>query len=64
MLLITTIIPLVRNVGGSTREIAILEPIVAFCVARKATMLGTATLIFRIRRTIKEVRDINFTQHR
>ncbi|GMN68885.1 hypothetical protein TIFTF001_037937 [Ficus carica] len=64
MLLITTVIPLVRYVGGSTREIAMLEPIAAFCVARKATMLGTATLIFRIRRTIKEVRDINFTQNR
>ncbi|GMN71476.1 hypothetical protein TIFTF001_053409, partial [Ficus carica] len=41
MLLITTVIPLVRNVGGSTREIAMLELIAAFCVARKATMLGT-----------------------
>ncbi|GMN22344.1 hypothetical protein TIFTF001_047429 [Ficus carica] len=64
MLLITTVIPLARNVGGSTREIVVLEPIAAICVALKAIMLRTATLIFRIRKTIREVRDINFTQHR
>ncbi|GMN22189.1 hypothetical protein TIFTF001_048972 [Ficus carica] len=53
-----------QNVGGSTRDIAMLEPIAAFCVARKATMLGTATLISRIRRTNKRVRGISFMQHR
>ncbi|GMN20083.1 hypothetical protein TIFTF001_042998 [Ficus carica] len=52
------------NMEGSTLEIAVLEPIVVSCVARKATMLGTAILISRIRRTIREVRDINFTQYR
>ncbi|GMN66376.1 hypothetical protein TIFTF001_035440 [Ficus carica] len=58
MLLITTVIPLVRNVRGSTREIVVLEPIVAFCVARNATMLSTATLISRIRKTNKEISRI------
>ncbi|GMN65653.1 hypothetical protein TIFTF001_034723 [Ficus carica] len=64
MLMITTVIPLVRNVEGSTWEISVLEPIVAICVVRKATMLGTVIPISRIRRTNRKVRDINFTQHR
>ncbi|GMN65191.1 hypothetical protein TIFTF001_034265 [Ficus carica] len=63
MLLITTVIPLIKNVEGSTREIAVLEPIAASYVARKATMLSTATLISKACRTIREVRDINFIQH-
>ncbi|GMN54076.1 hypothetical protein TIFTF001_023191 [Ficus carica] len=64
MLLIATVIPLVRNVGGGTREIAVLKPVAAFYVARKATSRELAILIPRIRRTNREDRDLNFMQHR
>ncbi|GMN65050.1 hypothetical protein TIFTF001_034114 [Ficus carica] len=64
MLLIATVIPLVRNVGGGTREIAVLKPVAAFYVARKATMLELAISIPRIHRTNREDRDLNFMQHR
>ena len=64
MLLITTVIPPVRNVGEDTREIAVLDPTVVFYVARKATMLGIAISIPRIHRTNREDRDLNFTLHR
>ncbi|GMN65393.1 hypothetical protein TIFTF001_034469 [Ficus carica] len=64
MLLITTFIPLIKNMEGSSREIAVLEPFDAICVAKKAIMLGTAILISRIHRTSRKVRDISFTQHR
>ena len=64
MLLIATVIPLVKNVGGGTREIAMLKPVAAFYVARKATMLELAISISRIRRTNREDRDLNFMQHR
>ena len=64
MLLITMVIPLVRSVGTNTREIAVLGLIITFCVARKATMLETAMLTPRIRRTIRKVKGINFMQHR
>ncbi|GMN20337.1 hypothetical protein TIFTF001_047077 [Ficus carica] len=64
MLLITIVIPLVRNVGGGTREIAVLEPVAAFYMARKATMLELAISIPRIRRINREDRDLNFTLHR
>ncbi|GMN68483.1 hypothetical protein TIFTF001_037548 [Ficus carica] len=45
MLLITTVIPLVRHVGEGTREIAVLELVAAFYVAKKATMLELAISI-------------------
>ena len=61
MLPITTVIPLVRSVGEGTREIAVLETIAVFFVARKATMLGTAISILRVRRTNREDRGLNFT---
>ena len=64
MPLITTVIPLARNVGKSTREIAVLEMVVVFYVARKATMLGIAISIPRIRGTNREDRDLNFMLHR
>ncbi|GMN54590.1 hypothetical protein TIFTF001_023719 [Ficus carica] len=52
-----------QNVEGSTWEIAVLEPITASYVAKKATTLNTATLFPKTRGTIREVRDINFMQH-
>ncbi|GMN34272.1 hypothetical protein TIFTF001_048342 [Ficus carica] len=61
ILLIATVIPLVRNVGEGTREIAVLETVAVFYVARKATMLETAVSIPRVRRTNREDRDLNFT---
>ncbi|GMN19173.1 hypothetical protein TIFTF001_045142 [Ficus carica] len=64
MLLITTVIPLVKNVGEGTREIVVLEPVAAFYVARKATMLVLAISIPRIRRINREDRDLNFTLHK
>ncbi|GMN30704.1 hypothetical protein TIFTF001_048037 [Ficus carica] len=64
MPLITTVIPLVINVGKGTREIAVLETVAIFYVARKATMLETAISIPRVRRTNREDRDLNFMQHR
>ncbi|GMN67572.1 hypothetical protein TIFTF001_036627 [Ficus carica] len=64
MLLIATVIPLVRNVGKGTREIAVLETVAVFYVARKATMLEAAISIPRVRRINKENRDLNFTLHR
>ncbi|GMN32343.1 hypothetical protein TIFTF001_044676 [Ficus carica] len=64
ILLIATVIPLVENVGEGTREIAVLETVAVFYVARKATMLETAILIPRVRRTNREDRDLNFTLHR
>ena len=64
ILLIATVIPLVRNVGKGTREIAVLETVVVFYVARKATMLEAAISIPRVRRTNREDRDLNFTLHR
>ncbi|GMN51152.1 hypothetical protein TIFTF001_020298 [Ficus carica] len=64
MSLITTVIPLVRNVGEGTREIAVLETVAVFYVARKATMLKTAISIPRVRRTNRDDRDLNFMQHR
>ena len=63
MLLITTVIPTARNVGESTREIAVLEPIAAFCVARKVILSKIATPISRLHRTIREVKEISFMQH-
>ncbi|GMN23867.1 hypothetical protein TIFTF001_047595 [Ficus carica] len=53
-----------QNMGGGTREIAVLEPIAAFYVARKATMLELAISIPRIRRINREDRDLNFTLHK
>ncbi|GMN32854.1 hypothetical protein TIFTF001_044726 [Ficus carica] len=64
MPLITTVIPLVRNVGEGTREIAVLETVAVFYVARKATMLETAISIPRVRRTNREDMDLNFMQHK
>ena len=64
MLLIIMVIPCVRSVGEGTREIVVLEIVAAFYVARKATMLGPAISISRIRRTNREDRDLNFTLHR
>ena len=64
MPLITTAIPLVRNVGKGTREIAVLEMVAVFYVARKATMLEAAISIPRVRRTNIEDRDLNFMRHR
>ncbi|GMN35242.1 hypothetical protein TIFTF001_048433 [Ficus carica] len=64
ILLIATVIPLVRNVGEGTREIAVLETVAVFYVARKATMLETAISIPRVRRTNREDMDLNFTLHR
>ena len=61
ILLITTIIPLVRNVGESTRENAVWGLVVVFCVARKATMREAAISILRVHRTNREDRDLNFT---
>ncbi|GMN22529.1 hypothetical protein TIFTF001_040283 [Ficus carica] len=64
MPLITTVIPLVRNVGEGTRGIAVLEPVAASCVARKTTMLELAISIPRISRINREDRDLNFTLHK
>ncbi|GMN64649.1 hypothetical protein TIFTF001_033712 [Ficus carica] len=64
MSLITTVIPLVRNVGEGTREIVVLETVDVFYVARNATMLETAISIPRVRRINREDRDLNFTLHR
>ncbi|GMN27167.1 hypothetical protein TIFTF001_046119 [Ficus carica] len=64
MLLITTVIPLVRNVGEGTREIAVLEPVAAFYVARNATMLELAISIPRTSKINREDRDLNFTLHK
>ena len=64
IVLIATVNPLARNVGRSTREIAVLETVVVFYVARKATMLEVAISIPRVRRTNREDRDLNFTLHR
>ncbi|GMN65129.1 hypothetical protein TIFTF001_034198 [Ficus carica] len=64
ILLIATVIPLVRNVGRSTREIAVLETVAVFYVAKKATMLEAAISIPRVRRINREDRDLNFTLHR
>ena len=64
MLWITITLLLARNVGGSIRGIDELEPIAAIYVARKAIMPGTTMLVSRTHRTIREARDINFTQHR
>ncbi|GMN36500.1 hypothetical protein TIFTF001_042448 [Ficus carica] len=44
-----------------TQEIAVLETVIVFYVARKATMLETAVSIPRVRRTNREDRDLNFT---
>ena len=63
MLWITITLLLARNVGGSIRGIAKLEQIAAIYVARKAIMPETAMLISRTRRTTREARDINCTQH-
>ncbi|GMN34983.1 hypothetical protein TIFTF001_044967 [Ficus carica] len=64
MLLLATVIPLVRNVGGGTREIAVLKLVTTFYVAKKATMLELVISIPRIHRTNREDRDLNFMQHR
>ncbi|GMN33092.1 hypothetical protein TIFTF001_044759 [Ficus carica] len=64
ILLIATVIPLVRNVGKGTREIAVLETVAVFYVARNATMLEAAISIPRVRRINREDRDLNFTLHR
>ncbi|GMN65089.1 hypothetical protein TIFTF001_034157 [Ficus carica] len=64
ILLIATVIPLVRNVGKGTQEIAVLETVAVFYVARKATMLEAAISIPRVRRINREDRDLNFTLHR
>ena len=59
----TTTLLLARNVGRSIWGIAELEPIVATYVAGKAIMPRTAMPISRTRRTARETREINFTQH-
>ncbi|GMN28791.1 hypothetical protein TIFTF001_046271 [Ficus carica] len=64
MLLITTVIPLVGNVGEGAWEITVLEPVAAFYVARKATLLELAISIPKIRRINREDRDLNFTLHK
>ena len=64
ILLMAIVIPLVRNVGGGSQEIAVLKTITAFYVARKATMLELAISIPRIRRINREDMDLNFTLHR
>ncbi|GMN26236.1 hypothetical protein TIFTF001_040822 [Ficus carica] len=53
-----------KNVGRSTREIAVLETVAVFYVAKKATMLEAAISIPRVRRINREDRDLNFTLHR
>ncbi|GMN19638.1 hypothetical protein TIFTF001_045216 [Ficus carica] len=53
-----------QNVGEGTREIAVLESVAAFYMARKATMLEHAISIPRIRRINREDRDLNFTLHK
>ncbi|GMN58691.1 hypothetical protein TIFTF001_027797 [Ficus carica] len=53
-----------QNVGEGTWEIAMLETVAVFYVARKATMLETAISIPRVRRINREDRDLNFMLHR
>ncbi|GMN29274.1 hypothetical protein TIFTF001_049512 [Ficus carica] len=52
--------PQQRGQGG-TREIAVLETVAVFYVARKATMLEAVISIPRVRRINREDRDLNFT---
>ena len=59
----TTTFLLARNVGRSIRGSVELEPIAATYVAKKAIMPGTAMLTCKIRRTTREAKGINFTQH-
>ncbi|GMN21012.1 hypothetical protein TIFTF001_048822 [Ficus carica] len=56
--------PKSRGGPSGTREIAVLETVAVFYVARKATMLEAAISIPRVRRINREDRDLNFTLHR